>query len=286
MSIFKDTIENLWGHSLAMYSTWLYHTPTRVLFDAGEGVSLDMRNFVFGIDKVFLSHGHYDHIGGLAGILHSRASARGDKEKPLTVYYPQGCGQIDAFKDHIGATLGHIHYDLEWVPLAVNAEIQVGKHTVVQSFAVQHSGPCYGYRLVETRKRLKSGLADKSPEEIAQLAQEQGAEAVREWYKKVVLAYSGDAFPVCPDDVRDAEVLIHEATFLDEADRKGDIHSSAREAIKVAQQANAGSLILFHISGRYDLRDVERQIRDIAREIGWQKPLAVLIGRKLIDLSK
>ena len=281
MSIFKDTIENLRGYSVAMYSTWLYHKPSRVLFDAGEGVCLAMKNYIFGVDKVFLSHGHYDHIGGLVGMIYTRAAARGDKEKPLTVYYPKGCGQVEALREFVSGSIGHIRYELNWVEMEPGDSVPVGKNLSVQAFKVEHSGLCLGYKLVESRKRLKPELDGKTNEEIEAIAKEQGSDAVREYYERIMLAYCGDSAPVGPSSVEGAEVLIHEATFLEAEDRRGNNHSSVQEAIQVAKEAGAQALILIHISGRYPRQDIEKKIQDAAREVGWEKPLAVFIERKL-----
>ena len=50
--------------SKAIYSTWIFSKPLRTLFDAGEGLVSALRNRAFAIERVFITHGHYDHIGG------------------------------------------------------------------------------------------------------------------------------------------------------------------------------------------------------------------------------
>ena len=63
MGLAQDILDNLTGYSKAMYSTWFYYKPARLLFDAGEGVASALGNFIFGIERIFISHGHHDHIG-------------------------------------------------------------------------------------------------------------------------------------------------------------------------------------------------------------------------------
>lgn len=52
------------------FSTWLEHGSRRLLFDTGQGAALEHNVQALGIDlrladAVVLSHGHYDHSGGL-----------------------------------------------------------------------------------------------------------------------------------------------------------------------------------------------------------------------------
>ncbi len=284
MPIIDDIMSNLRGYSKAMYSTWFHYKPTRTLFDAGEGVSSHMENFIFGIESVFLTHGHYDHIGGIGGIIHSRASARGDKEKPLVIYYPRGDSMIELLSQYASRISEYVKYDLKWEPVEAGQEIAIGaekERGLIRAFPVEHSLRTVnlGYALFERRTKLRAELVGRPQEEITKIAEEQGQAAVCREYEQILLAYCGDSAPVNPDLVRDAEVLMHEATFIDPADRAHEAHSTVAEAIEVAKAADARSLVLIHISTRYPKRQIESMIRKIARDRKFGRPLTMVMGR-------
>jgi len=72
--------------------------------------------------------------------------------------------------------------------------------------------------------------------------------------------------PLNPRLVSGTEVLLHEATFLDDEDRKEYKHSTVWEAIEVAKKAGVQKeLILFHLSSRYrwELKGVEEKIASL-----------------------
>ena len=284
MALHDDILSNLRGYSKAMYSTWIHYKPARLLFDAGEGVSSHMDNFIFGVESIFLSHGHYDHIGGLGGIIHSRASARGDKEKPLAIYHPRGCHMISLLRDYVMTIAGNIKYDLEWIPVDVGQEITVGTEKgrgLLTVLPVEHSSRTrsVGYRLFERRRHLRPQFAGLAQKELTEISRRDGADAITEEYEQTILAYCGDSKPVDPELVRGAEVLMHEATFIDAADRAGEGHSSVAEALEVAMAANVKSLVLFHISTRYPKRQLETIIRKIARGLNFDRPLTIVMAR-------
>ena len=83
--------------------------------------------------------------------------------------------------------------------------------------------------------------------------------------RRIVL--SGDTRP-CEsvlEAARDADLLVHEATFAhEEAPRAVETgHSTAREAAQLALAAGARRLVLTHISARYsrDAQELEREAR-------------------------
>jgi ribonuclease Z len=86
--------------------------------------------------------------------------------------------------------------------------------------------------------------------------------------RKVVL--SGDTAPTATvlEAARGAEVLVHEATFLDEERERAQetAHSTALEAAEVARDAEVGLLALTHLSNRYFGPEVAREARTIFAE--------------------
>jgi len=67
---------------------------------------------------------------------------------------------------------------------------------------------------------------------------------------------------------RGADVLVHEATFLeDERERARETaHSTAREAAEIARDAEVGMLALTHLSSRYFGPDAAREARAVFPE--------------------
>ena len=294
MSLRDDIISNIDGYSKAMYATWFYYKPARILLDAGEGVSPALGNGVFGIENVFLSHGHFDHVSGVPGLVLSRKSARGDKEKPMTIHYPQGDRLVGALREYVANfTAGHalgLSYDLTWRELEPGDRIPLGESRdrgYMEVFRTLHSRRhlTLGYKICETRTRLRAEHSHLTEREIAAIAREHGRDGLMEEYEKKLLVYGGDSMPLDPDEVRDAEVLMHDSSFLDEGDREEPTHATMEEALRVAIEANVGAVILFHVSSRYPRPTVEKHLRKLIEKYPLDRPVVLVINHRMLTFG-
>jgi len=81
---------------------------------------------------------------------------------------------------------------------------------------------------------------------------------------------SGDTgpSPTVLEAARGAEVLVHEATFLDEERERAQEtgHATALEAAELAREAEVGLLALTHLSNRYFGPEAAREARTIFPE--------------------
>ncbi|MEF8725436.1 MAG: MBL fold metallo-hydrolase [Candidatus Bipolaricaulota bacterium] len=254
------------SYSKALYSSWLYYSPDRLLFDAGESVSSIMGNKSFAIERVFLSHGHTDHIAGLISLINIRNNAMGDKKKPLTVFYPRNNFHISELMNYLSRTNGNISYPLEWIPMEGGDQVQVhGENGArnprhVQAFSTEHSRNeiSLGYNVIEVRQRLKSDYSDLSQGEIENIVKKRGRDELVENYRQKIFTYGGDSVPLDPNKISGTEVLCHDCTFLAEEDRKMYKHATLKEAIEVGMEAGVEKKFLgLHISSRYKNRLAE-----------------------------
>ncbi len=257
-------------YSKALYSTFVYYSPDRILFDAGEGVSSILANKAFAIKRVFLSHGHADHIAGLVGLVNIRNNAMGDKEKELTIYYPKGNYLISEMINFLARTNRRLSYSLEWIPLEPGDRVELLQGQMpryIEAFPTVHvpNENSLGYNIVEVRHRLRAELVGATQEEIVRIVREKGREAVSETYEQRLFSYGGDSVPIKPAYVQGTEVLCHDTTFLDERDRKEYKHATLKEAIEVARAAGVQKeLICLHISSRY-----KGKLKEIAAASGY-----------------
>jgi len=248
------------GFSKALYSTWIFYKPERLLFDAGEGVSTYLGNRIFAISSIFLTHGHVDHIAGLWGIVNSRNNAMGDREKPLKVFYPQGNRAIKAYLDFISRANSDLRYHFEDHPIEDGEKIFLRRagsfERYIVPFRVQHTRDeiSFGYHLVEKRSRLRPEYAGKESREIAKLVKQLGRDAITESYESKLLTISGDSMALPVEEVEGTDTLLHECTFMDVSERKFPNHVSLEELIPLIHQARPKRVILYHISTRFERR--------------------------------
>ncbi|MFQ6090191.1 MAG: MBL fold metallo-hydrolase [Candidatus Bipolaricaulia bacterium] len=257
------------AYSKGLYSTWVYYSPDRILLDAGEGVSPILGNKSFAIRHIFLSHGHADHISGLVGLINIRNNAMGDREKPLTIYYPRGNWRVSELMGYLWRTNRRLRYQLEWVPLGDGERIQVfrgQKDRYVEAFKTVHSQDEWslGYNVIEVRERLKKEYRDLPQEEIIQIIRDGKRNELLEMYDKKLLSYGGDSIPLDPRKIEETDLLLHDVTFLREQDRKEYKHATVEEALQVAKEAHVQQeLLAIHISSRYKsiIRETEEELR-------------------------
>jgi ribonuclease Z len=247
----------------------------RLLFDCGEGTQRQLIRTVGlpDVECVFLTHLHADHWLGLPGMLKSFELR--DRDAPLDVYGPSGTQQmLDAMRRVIGRT----GYSIKLTELKGGDEVRREDCTIT-ALEVRHRGPALGYAIVEDERpgRLDADLAQQlgvpfgpdlgrlqRGETVNGVAPEQVMGPPRAG-RKIVL--SGDTAPceIVRLAAHQADLLIHEATFLDEeAERALQTgHSTARQAAELARDAEVRMLALTHVSTRY----AGFEVRDEARAI-------------------
>ena len=247
----------------------------RLLIDCGEGTQQQLLRSVGlpELDAIFITHFHLDHWLGLLGMVKTfdlRA-----RERPLALYGPGG---LRALIEGMRPVIGRTGYPLDVVELEPHEEVEFGTYAIA-AFPVDHRVAAFGYAFVEHDRpgRFDAAAAralgvTEGPdfgrlqrgEEVAGVRPEQVVGPPRPGRRVVV---SGDTRPFQTTEVyaHDADVLVHEATFLeDERARARETgHSTASQAARLARDAGVRLLALTHLSTRYFPRDV----RDEAREV-------------------
>jgi ribonuclease Z len=237
------------------------------LFDPGEGTQRQMIFAGFSaseITKIFITHFHGDHCLGLPGILQRLSLDRISHQVEL--YYPKyGQKYIDSLRN---ASIYHNVAEIVEKPFNQPGVIYQDKNLVIETRKLSHTVESWGFRLQEPDS------VTMLPEKLQELGirgrdigilKETGSleidgktilrEEVSVFKKGQSLAFVMDTRG-CEAAVELADgvdYLVCESTYLsaetDEAVKNG--HLTARQAAEIANQANAGKLILTHFSQRY-----------------------------------
>jgi ribonuclease Z len=256
----------------------------RLLFDCAEGTQRQLLLSSVGLVElrdVFLTHYHADHYLGLPGMLKTFA-LRG-RELPITIYGPPGLRDLFGALRRIFGKLTYAYDLLELEPGAVLTR----DGYAIETFPVAHGVSAVGYAIVEEERpgRFDVGAAARLgiPEGPERKALQDGQPVLLPDGRTVEpdevlgpprpgrkLALTGDTAPSSEvvAAVRGADVLVHEATFLeDERDRAREtMHSTALDAAVVAREAEVGVLALTHLSNRYFGREALAEARPVFPE--------------------
>jgi len=256
----------------------------RLLIDCAEGTQRQLMRSNIGLlelREVFLTHFHADHYLGLPGMLKTFA-LRG-RELPITIYGPRGLTDLFSALRRI---FGKLTYPFELVELQAGDVIDRGDFRVV-TFNVSHGVPALGYALVEEPRPGRFDVAGADSLGVPagpERGRLQAGETIALGNGKVVrpeqvlgppragrkLVVTGDTAPSLSflELAQGAEVLVHDATFLEEErDRARETsHSTAREAAQVAAASGIRLLALTHLSARYFGPEIAREAREVFPE--------------------
>lgn len=242
-----------------------------LLFDCGEGSQRQMIRFGtgFSVDAVFFTHFHADHYLGIIGFL--RTLGMGGREHPLKLYGPAPVAKR-VLQQAIYLGTDKLDFPVEILELRGGDEVNRGTYTV-KAVQVDHRVASIGYVVQEhTRpgrfdlEKAKAlgvtpgpdfgKLQKGEPVKAADGRTVQPSEVLGPSRPGRKLVISGDTRPceALALAAKDADVLIHESTFSDDEQERAleTRHSTAREAGRVARDANVRRLILTHLSSRHD----------------------------------
>jgi ribonuclease Z len=249
-------MSNFIGFSKGLYSSWFFHSPSRSLFDCGEGCSSFLGKRVYAIENIFISHGHIDHIAGLIGFIGIRALSMGDREKPLNIFCPKGCKEMYRMYDFVEATWSSktLPYKLNW------HEIEPGDKlpNSVEAFQTYHTPALsLGYRHTIKRKRLRPEYEGQNIPALLQSGAVERSKLMDD-YTGYEMVYTLDSTnKIILNDIREANVWIADTTFLSPADRGRDTHGTVDEMLDLAIEAKVKKLYCAHFSPRYDRAEID-----------------------------
>jgi ribonuclease Z len=261
------------------------HDEYRFLVDCGEGTQRQIMKSGLGfkrLTRILITHGHLDHILGLAGLLST--FTRWEALDGLEIY--GGRWALERIRDLLfGVVLRGARSPLDIQLVEVKeGKIFEGSDFSISAFPVYHRGPdCFGYLFEEKprrpflpqaaealniptgpwRRELVNGQVVTLPDG-RKITPEQVLGPERAGTQLVHVGDVGridELTGVC----QGVDTLVIEATYLEEeAQMARDFaHMTAKQVARLAAESGVKHLILTHVSRRYRERDILAEAREV-----------------------
>jgi ribonuclease Z len=224
-----------------------------------------------------ITHGHMDHIGGLAYFCSQRR------------FQGMGNGRIIC-DERIAPAIkrmmdGYVDLERQRTPydlIAIKPDqpVEIKNNILLRGFETEHTCPSFGYTVSERRTKLKPEYLDLPQEKLREL-KDRGVEITRS-FEIPLVAYTGDTAPgphLVREDVRKAQILITECTFLepDHKERaKVGMHMHIDDLAEWLRVVESQYVILVHISRRTDMSMARKRIAQVAGDKLAQKVLFLM----------
>ncbi|MBL7832720.1 MAG: ribonuclease Z [Cyclobacteriaceae bacterium] len=242
------------------------------LIDCAEGAQLQLMKYELNmhrIDHIFISHLHGDHYLGLMGLIFTLHLNK--RKSDLHIYSHKGLDEIITLQ--LKYSKSSLNYKIVFHLLTPGKKeiIFENKFVTVETIPLLHKLDCSGFLI---REKPKPRRIDKEvlPQNLSILQLNKlkwGEDIVDDEgnivYKNEALtlsprksrsyAYCSDTqyFEAIVEQIREVDVLYHEATFMEEdADKALETrHSTVKQAATIALKAQPVRLLIGHFSARY-----------------------------------
>lgn len=243
------------------------------LIDCGEGTQVQLRKNKIRFSKInhiFISHLHGDHFFGLIGLVSTFTLL--NRTTDLHIYGPKGIKEI--IKLQLRLANSWTNYGLYFHELESNESeiVYEDEKVIVKTIPLKHRVYTNGFLFQEKIDKRKLNIVaaqDYNIEGCYYQNIKNGKDIVLddgriiENEKLTFDPAAPKSYAFCSDTVYNEEiipvisgvdVLYHEATFLqsEEALAAKTMHSTAKEAARIALKSNVKQLILGHYSTRYE----------------------------------
>lgn len=245
------------GYSVAGEETVVQVPELDICFDIGRAP-----HFALTSNILCISHGHMDHLAGIAYYLSQRHF---QGMKPGTILLP---AEIAKFTDEMLRSWRNIErqktpYTL--VPMEPGQTYGVRRDFAIRAFETHHNGASLGYALISVREKLKPEYLGLTSPQIVAL-RKSGVE-IQYRLEVPLVTYLGDTSfgPVFQHpDVVNAELLLTECTFYEKDHKhraKVGRHLHVDQFAEILPTLKNQNIILLHVSRRTGIRKAKAMLR-------------------------
>ena len=242
------------------------------LIDCGEGTQVQLRlnKIKFSrIKHIFISHLHGDHFFGLVGLISTFKLLT--RETDLHIYGPKGLKEIISLQMKLSESWTNyklIFHELSSKsPECIFEDDKVEVHTIPLKHRIYTNGFLFKEK-THPRKLNMTAIAEAKIDFSYFKKLQQGIDVFNDdgkLIKNQAVTFKGKkslSYAFCSDTmydetiipmITDVDVLYHESTFLEKHAKLAILtkHSTAKQAARIAKQADVKKLIIGHYSTRY-----------------------------------